>query len=229
MLCLLSSYSFVYASESIIFSPSDKPYNVSYVDYAKQFWEWQFSMPGNDEHPIRDDTGVNCANGQKNSSSPVFYLSGGGGGTFDRTCEVPKGKGLLIPVMTVVASPNEYEGSTFDQIQSIVRADQDSVQYLNLRIDNQTFDTEDLLPYRTTPTDAFTVNYLCCPTLFGGVEGPTSLASADGYYIITKPLSPGKHLVHFTSGLGDSPITCKDPASTSCAFAQDITYNLYVK
>lgn len=227
-LILLSSQTLVYASDTIIFSASERPYNHSYADFAKLFWQWQFSMPGNEEHPIKDSTGKNCINGQVNSSSPVFYLSGGGGGTFNRTCDVPKDKGLLIPIMTVVASPNEYEGYTFDQIKGVVRADQDSVQYLNLRIDNQTYDTDDLSPYRTNPTSAFAVNYLCCPTLFGGEEGPTTLASADGYYIVTKPLSPGKHIVHFDSGLGDSPITCKDPASTSCAFAQDITYNLNV-
>lgn len=219
----------VYASNDIIFSPTEKPYNISYADHAKGFWTWQFSMPADDNHPIRDDGGRNCANGQTNSNSPVFYLSGVGGGTAIRTCDVPEGKGLLIPVMTVVASPKEYSGFTFDQIQGIVRSDQDSVQFLELSIDNQTFNTEELLKYRIMPTSAFTVNYLCCPTLFGAEEGPTSLASADGFYIITKPLSSGQHTVNFKSGLGESPRECNVIGYRQCSFIQDIRYNLNVK
>jgi hypothetical protein len=228
-LMMISFNSFVYATDSIIFSPTEKPYNISYSDHAKQFWKWQFSMPANNDHPIINDGGRNCANGQTNSSSPVFYLSGVGGGNAIRTCEVPKDKGILIPVMTVVASPNEYSGFTFDQIQGVVRGDQDSVQFLDLTMDNQTFKTEDLLKYRTMPTSAFAVNYLCCPTLFAAEEGPTSLASADGYYIITKPLSPGQHMIHFKSGLGDSPSKCKVTGTSQCSFVQDIKYNLNVK
>lgn len=228
-LMIISLNSIVYATDNLIYSPTEKPYNISYADHAKQFWIWQFSMPANNDHPIINDGGRNCANGQANSSSPVFYLSGVGGGTAVRNCDIPIGKGILIPVMTVVASPHEYNGFTFDQIQDVVRGDQDSVQFLDLTIDNQTFNTTDLLKYRTMPTSAFTVNYLCCPTLFAGEEGPTSLASADGYYIITKPLSAGQHTIHFKSGLGESPTNCKVTGTSECSFVQDIKYNLNVK
>jgi hypothetical protein len=228
-LLLFSFHLNTYAVDDLIFSPTEKPFNISYADLAKQFWKWQFSMAPDSSHPINDPTGANCTNGQSNSTSPVFYLSGMGGGEVVRKCDVPKEKGILIPVMTAIASPNEYEGFTFEQIQAVVRGDQDTLRTMELTIDDQVYTKEDLLSYRTMPTSAFDVDYLCCPTFFGAEEGPTSLASADGYYIVTKPLTPGQHVIHWKSGLGNSPGDCKVPGSDSCTFSQNIKYELTVR
>jgi hypothetical protein len=83
-----------------IFPPGSKPYGLTYADHIKNYWKWLLSMPAN-ENPLEDPTGEKCVNGQSNSNSSVFYLSGNGGGKSDRTCKVPAGKGLFIPVMVV--------------------------------------------------------------------------------------------------------------------------------
>jgi hypothetical protein len=53
------------------------------------------------DNPIKDPTGEKCAIGQSNTSSPVFYLAYNNGGFSQRTCKVPAGKALFIPVMMV--------------------------------------------------------------------------------------------------------------------------------
>jgi hypothetical protein len=52
-------------------------------------------------NPWDEQDGRNCANGQSGSNSSVFYLSGNGGGVSERTCKVPAGKGLFIPVSSM--------------------------------------------------------------------------------------------------------------------------------
>ena len=89
----------VLGSKSVdIFPPGSKPYGLTYADHAKDFWTWTLAIPAN-ENPVNNPTGEKCPEGQSNTNSSVFYLSFNNGGISERTCKVPAGKGLLIPVM----------------------------------------------------------------------------------------------------------------------------------
>jgi hypothetical protein len=102
MLLLVSAtLSPVLGSKSVnIFPPGSKPYGLTFAEHQKNFWKWVLEIPAN-ESPVNDRTGEKCANGQSNTNSSVFYLSMNNGGISERTCKVPVGKGLLIPVMQV--------------------------------------------------------------------------------------------------------------------------------
>ena len=82
---------------------------------------------------------------------------------------------------------------------------------------------DDLLKYRTQPTEPFQVIW---PDngAFGVIEGGPSNAVADGFYIITEPLTAGNHTVHYRSSLSCPDVGCVEPA-----FAQDIKYNIIAK
>lgn len=75
---------------------------------AKNFWKWLVSIP-KIHIPESDLTGERSANDQTNLKSSIFYLSIGpnGGLAVERTCAIPNGKGILIPVMVVVVSDKE--------------------------------------------------------------------------------------------------------------------------
>jgi hypothetical protein len=204
-----------------IFGPEDKPYGLTYEDHAKNWWKWLVAMPI-DINPTRDKTGDKCTNGQENSNSSLFYLAGGGGGLFERTCEVPFGKGILIPVMVVEVSDKEAPQATLEDLRKIAKNDQDHVTSLYIKINDKEYKYEDLIKYRINTTDLFELHF---PknAMYGVSEGP-SLASADGFYIITKPLPKGEHIVHLKSSLFCPEETCVD-----VNWAQDIKYNLLVK
>ena len=113
--------------------PNSKPYNLTYPDHAKNFWKWALEMPVS-ENPVTDQSGEKCANGQSNTNSSVFYLTFNNGGKSERTCKVPAGKALLIPVMQVEWSDKESPGATVDDLRSAAKKDQDSVNSLYLKI-----------------------------------------------------------------------------------------------
>lgn len=171
--------------------------------HIENFWKWQISIPAEPEgeHPISDLTGEKCSIGQSSSNSSIFYLSGAGGKTVKRTCEVPEGKGLLIPVMTVVATEKEYPGSSVAELANIVKEDQDSVTALSLDINGQAFAFDDLKKFRTA-TGEFEVTF---PEngIFGVTEQGPSKAVADGYYLLTEPLQRGNYTIHYKGALGD--------------------------
>ena len=68
-----------------------------------------------------DRTGEKCANGQSNTNSSVFYLNHNNGGVSDRTCKVPAGKGLFIPVMPMEMSDKEAPGATGEELKLVKR------------------------------------------------------------------------------------------------------------
>ena len=53
------------------------------------------------------------------------------------------------------------------------------------------------------------------------MEGGVSKAVADGFYIITEPLTKGTHTIHFKSSL-----ICPDPDCSDPNYVQDIKYNI---
>jgi hypothetical protein len=209
------------ASNSLnIFPPGSKPYGLSYSEHIENFWRWILAIPAED-NPRNDATGHRCATGQSNTSS-IFYLSPNSGGKSVRTCEVPVGKALFIPVMQVEFSDLEMPGASVEQLYASAKKDQDSVNFLNLKIDDREYKYNDLIKYRTH-TGGFETTW---PdnALFGVVKGGNSTVVADGFYILTDPLTKGNHTIHFKSSL-----ICSDPDCADPNFVQDITYNIIAK
>jgi hypothetical protein len=223
MLLLFSgTLSPVLGSNSVnIFPPGSKPYGLTFAEHQKNFWKWILEIPAN-ESPVNDPTGEKCANGQSNTNSSIFYLSMNNGGISERTCKVPVGKGLLIPVMQVEWSDKEAPGASVEELHKSAKKDQDSVNSLYLKIGDKKYKYKDLIKFRTQ-TDVFEVVF---PDkgIFGVIEGGISKVVADGFYIITEPLIKGNYSIHFKSSL-----ICPDPGCAEPNFAQDIKYNIVVE
>jgi hypothetical protein len=78
---------------------------------------------------------------------------------------------------------------------------------------------EDLVKYRTS-TGVFQL-VMANNAIFGIVKGGNTTAVADGFYVVTEPLTKGNHTINFRSSL-----ICSDPDCADPNFAQDITYNI---
>ena len=197
-----------------ILPPGGKPYGLTYADHIKNFWKWAIKTPAN-ENPVNDPAGVKCAAGQEDTNSSVFYLAPNNGGTSQRTCKVPAGKALFIPVMPMESSDKELPKASVADLSNSAKNDQDHVNSLYLKIGDKEYNFQDVDKYRTH-TDAFEVVF---PDngIFGVLKGGVSKAVADGRYIITEPLAKGTYPIHFKSSL-------IDPSNPDTNFAQDITY-----
>ena len=221
---LFLSFVFLPVAGSIpvnILPPGGNPHGLPYADHIENFWKWALAIPAKD-NPINDPTGEKCASGQSNTNSSVFYLSGNNGGKSERTCIVPAGKGLFIPVMQMEVSDKEAPNSTLEDLKLAAKTDQDSVNSLYLKVGDKEYNFDDLRKYRMN-TDIFEVDY-ADNGLFGVTEGGPSKVAADGYYILTDPLPKGNHSVHYVSSL-----SCLDPGCAEPSFAQDIKYNIIAK
>ena len=199
-----------------IFPPGGTPYGQSYSEHVKSSWKWILAIQAKD-NPFNDNTGEKCAIGQSNTSSSVFYLAPNGGGHSERTCKVPVGKGLLIPIMHVEISEFESPGASPKDLSEAATKDQDKVNSLYLKIDDKEYKYDNLTKYRTH-TEPFETTW---PDqgLFGIEKGGNSTVVADGWYIITEPLGKGNHTIYFKSSLPPDP-------SGAEGYATDIKYNV---
>jgi hypothetical protein len=200
--------------------PDTKPYGLSYEEHVKNFYKWLLSMPTN-ENPVNDPTGQKCANGQINSNSSVFYLVGIGGGISHKTCKVPAGKSIFIPVGTVEASDKEAPNASVDELNNIAKKDQDSITSLSLKIGDKQYSFDDLKKYRVH-TGVFDVVF---PknALFGVTEGKSKVV-ADGYHIITENLPKGTYTINYKDSL-----ICPGGDCSAPNFAEDATFTLIVQ
>ncbi len=220
-MCISSSISVAAAASNNsvnILPPGGKPYDLPYSEHIKIFWKWVISIP-EDKSPWSDKTGANCAYGQSVTNSSVFYLGSNGGGTSYRTCKIPAGKSLFIPVSPMEITDKENPNSSIDHLSQIAKQDQDSVTSLHLKIGDKEYNYQDLLKYRVH-TDAFDVVFPNNNPIFGVTNGGPSKSIADGFYIITQPLPKGTYTIQYQSAI------CKGVGCTQTNFAQNIVYTV---
>ncbi|MDF0682648.1 MAG: hypothetical protein P0116_16945, partial [Candidatus Nitrosocosmicus sp.] len=131
----LSSIMIVGAQPLKPYPPDVSPFGKSYEEHATDYWRWLVSIP-NDQAPFNDNTGDRCSNGQNNSSSPVFYLTGSGGDAskINRTCIVPEGKGIFIMAESSATSKTESPNSSNPELQEEVKNSVDLNEVINVTI-----------------------------------------------------------------------------------------------
>lgn len=177
-----------------VFAIDSKPYGISYEDWTIKFWQWLLSIPVS-RNPAVDQTGEFCGEAQGNDQ--VFFLVFSGSGGADRTCSVPAGKAILIPVNVAMCSYAEFPGATEEELHTCATEDESSNPGLFLSVDGVAF--KDLEKYRVH-SRAFDFSLPSDPWL--GDSGP-SRGVSDGYWIILEPLPPGKHEIEFRASLSN--------------------------
>ena len=195
-----------------IFPIDSKPYNSTYGDWSAKWWIWALSVPEN-ENPITDQTGENCA---INQQGPVWFLAGTTGGFATRECYIPVGKAILLSPLNIECSYAEFpalktEKELLDCAQwpgALVEVTIDGVKIQNLdkyNIQSPIFDV--VLPENN---------------IFGAPAGPTQAVSG-GWWVLLEPFSSGKHQINFGGSVLDNPTTGTQ------SFATEVTYNLSIK
>lgn len=144
------------------------------------WWQTFLSLSGN---PLdRCDLG----------SRDVVFLAGTTGGAATRSCTIPAGTSILVPLINVECSTAEGNGDTPAELRACVRGFADQFTDLSLTIDGVA--VADLQRFRVhSPVFQFTAAQ---GNVFG-VPAGTTRSVADGYWVLIRPLSPGTHTVSF--------------------------------
>jgi hypothetical protein len=209
------------------------PYGASYAQWSARWWQYALSVPTS-QSPFLDQTGANFAAGQ---SGNVWFLSGAfvftpGPGEpppinpnlaqVDRHVTLPAGKALFFPVLNaewdnlVPGGPNTTY--TVDQLRQLAKAGMDGAENMQVQVDGHSI--KNVPSYRVqSPVFSYTLPDDNITSFASGVNVPgqtVSPAVGDGVYLMLRPLSVGKHVIHFSGDFGQGN------------FALDITYHITV-
>ena len=202
-----------------VLPPHSHPHGLTYAEWGTRWWQWADSISATD-NPILDPTGADCGQGQ---SGPVWFLAGTAGNSVVRSCTVPVGKAILIPILNI---NNDYPcpdpsfqpapgQSLEDFLTEGAAAVIDLVDDLLVEVDGVPL--RNLFAYRATSAlFTFTGDPSLTPVLDPCLTGTPQAGVSDGYWVMLAPLSRGEHTVHFRGGI------------TSFGFQVEATYQLTV-
>jgi hypothetical protein len=195
-----------------IFPIDSKPYNLTYGEWSAKWWIWALSIPEED-NPITDQTGKNCA---INQQGPVWFLAGTTGGSVTRECDVPAGKSILLSPLNIECSYAEFPAmKTEKDLRDCAQWPGASVEVI---IDGLKLQEIDKYNVRSPIFDVV----LPENNIFGAPAGPTKAVSG-GWWVLLQPLPPGTHQISFGGSVLDNPTTGTQ------SFAVEATYNLTIK
>ena len=160
-------------------------------------------------------TGEFCHVGQRGN---VWFLAGGyGTSKIKRTCIVPEGKYIFFPVINMVYYPRHEASITCDTAIEFAALNNDTAIEIEVNLDSATaWNPADT---RIRPDGCFDLLGLIPKELNAPKVYP---AASDGYWVMLKPLSKGKHFLSFKARYN------REKGAYS-QMAQDIEYELTVK
>jgi hypothetical protein len=177
--------------------------------WTADWWSWALSFPV-EMSPLLDDTGEFGPLG--NVGGPVFFVVTSGGGKVSRQYKVPAGQYLLVPIYTYVWT---YDDTCHRAACARQIADEFvlGVTKMSVRIDGKP--VGNLFSHYERAPSVFRVT-VPDDGLYGPGEGGTFPAVSSGYWLMLRPLNPGRHhvwvdalgpaadpgdLIHFTTSL----------------------------
>jgi hypothetical protein len=195
-----------------LFPPGSRPYGVTYDQWTAKWWQWADSIPKKD-NPIADTVGIDCG---LNQNGPVWFLTGTFGGSAERTCTIPAGKAILLPISNADCSYSEDPNlKTESDLRSCAVSSENQVTSAQATLDGTN------LQWSRVQSPLF--NFTFPSDNVAGVPPGSTKAVADGHWVFLQPLAPGKHTIHFI-GAG------VDYTSTGATnFATEVTYHLNVQ
>jgi hypothetical protein len=201
-------------SKPAIFPPDSQPYGLTYGEWTAKWWQWAHSIP-TENNPMLDETGEDCAQAQ-NQTGPVWFLAGTGAGSAERTCTIPAGKAILLPIINSVNV--RTAGETNEELLAGVKELQNKVTTVEASFDGTPL--QNLSNYRIQ--SPFFNETLPNDNVFGVPEG-TYLAVADGYWLFLEPLPPGQHEIRLHGAIIDPTAISPTPS-----FETAVTYHLII-
>lgn len=179
-----------------ILPPGSNPHGHSYGEWTARWWQWALSIPA-DRNPLTDTTGEFCGEGQ---SGPVWFYAGTFGNSAERTCTVPAGKAIFLPVYNWIFGSGVFDCDPtvpgvpcdVDSLRAQAAANTEAAEVLEVSIDGVT--VKNVREYRALSPEPFSLTY---PegSVVGEPSGTYFPQVADGYWLMLAPLSKGAHTI----------------------------------
>lgn len=158
---------------------------VALPEWTARWWRWADAQR---VPPYLDPDGRLCEVGQQGA---VWFLAGTNG-QFQprRECIVPEGMHLLVPIINMAVYETRMR-STCDALQASAAVNNDNLLSAVVLLDGQPLG--DMRAHRVASNGCFRMDL---------EDEASRLAAADGYWLMIKPLSRGRHTLSVGANYG---------------------------
>jgi hypothetical protein len=163
--------------------PDEPLYDRSQAEWSQAYLQWVAAFPRGSS-PVSDTTGALC--GAKQGGDVWFLASSDGTAPVERTCAVPAGKTLFVPIASVL----ERSGNREPDCAAMARVAATNLTHVNgmsLVIDGRPVD--ELRAYRQASGSCFALGVRMLP------RQDAKQALSDGYFVMLPPLPAGAHSI----------------------------------
>lgn len=199
---------------SKIVGMSDKVSGKYLHQYANMWWQWTRTMNHQDSAVV-DRVGDKC---HINQRGDVWFLAGGfGSSTIHRKCTIPSDKYIFFPIINMAYWPKKNHTPSCEKVKNNAALNNDELLSLHVELNGVTI--PEAKNYRIKSENCF--------DLFGLIPrelNPIKVypSATDGYWLMLKPLSQGKHTLKFSAQYNRQN-------GAFGKMAQDIIYDLEIK
>jgi hypothetical protein len=200
-----------------------------------EFWQWAYSMPYDENHPLYDDTPPESMESSEADTGNVLFL---GSEIFhedtttpvavERDITIGTGEKIFIPLLNGEASEIEREQAGYPEGQSLPDVvdswfwDENGEPYYNIavKIDDEDVDNPEQYFATSQPDEFGPLPAGSALEKMGydeATEGATSEFAAAGYYLLLPPLPPGEHTIEIVASTPDG------------SWSQSVIYNITVE
>ena len=169
-----------------VFSKDSAPYGIPYGEWLAKWWQWTFSIP-TAQHPRDAYTPEKCTLNQK---GPVWFLADQLGGQEERTCTIPAGKAIFIPLLV---GECDYSMPDVKSDEALRRCAMAGNEYGVIEATLDGVKLKSLEQYRTQ-SEFFNI-IIPEDNIYNSRAG-SFRALTDGFFVFLEPLPAGKHDVH---------------------------------
>jgi len=165
------------------FDANEIVYDHSQSEWSEAYLQWIAGF-ARGSSPVSDTTGALCA--AKQDGDVWFLASSEGTAPVSRSCAIPAGKALFVPIVNTL----ERSGNREPNCESMARVAANSLPHisrLSMTVDGVSID--DLASHRLATGECFALGLRSNPRL------TARTAVADGYDVMLKPLPPGSHTI----------------------------------
>jgi hypothetical protein len=194
-----------------VFSKDSSPYGIPYGEWLAKWWQWSFSIP-TAQHPRDAYTPEKCT---LNQEGPVWFLADQLGGKEERTCTIPTGKAIFIPLLV---GECDYSIPDVKSDEALRRCAMAGNEYGVIEATVDGMKLKSLEQYRTQ-SGFFNIT-IPEDNIYGSRSG-TFRALTDGFFVFLEPLPAGKHDVHLK-------VSVLNPVNQQFNYNADWTYHLII-
>jgi len=199
--------------EGGVLAPSNP---ASYQELSAKWWQWAASTVSGDTGPFGSGE-VRC--GENQPTDKTWFLAGTFSASAARSCDIPAGTQLFLPIINVECSSLEsapFFGATVAARRACVEQDLFSIGPASLKAELDGHDIVSDHNYRPFTVESPNFPLVALDGNAAGIPPGRGFSVSRGVWLLLAPLSRGEHTLHFEGAFPNVP------------FAASATYELRV-